>query len=120
MLYLDSRNQIFSLKIATTDGNNPTVVCTQVISEGQGTFECEFCYSADTSCLNLQSGSCITINESTAVLPSLTEVTYCYRATARISGSQVAVIQGNFSTGKKLDETAEKLLVSKLSPFKKT
>ena len=34
-------------------------------------------------------------------LSSLNEMTYCYRATARIDGTSVAVIQGNFSTGKK-------------------
>ena len=96
---LDLRNQLFYLKISSTDANNRTVKCTQVIPMGRGTFECEFCYIAGISCENLQSGSCIRIYESTAALPLLTEVTYCYRATARINGNPVAVVQGNFSTG---------------------
>ena len=30
----------------------------------------------------------------------LNELTYCYRATARTAGTSVAVVQGNFSTGR--------------------
>ena len=100
MYISDSRNQIFTLKIFSTSTNNRTVECSQVMPMRQETFECEFCYSANISCQNLQSGYCITINNSAAALPLLNEVTYCYRATARINGNATAVIQGNFSTGK--------------------
>ena len=97
---------------------------------GQVTFECEFCYSANTSCQNLQSGSCITINESTTALPLLTEVTYCYLATAKINGNPVAVIQGNFSTGRidclnllaqtdQVTLTATEQVISRVIPSKK-
>lgn len=88
-----------TLSISTTDPNNRTVKCSPRSLEF-GRFECEFCYSPGTSCQGLSSESCITIDESITVLPTLNEVTYCYRATARFNGTSVALIQNTFSVGK--------------------
>ena len=95
-IYTDSRNQLFSLILNSTIPANRTVACTQ-LTRGAGTFECEFCYSAGDSCPNLM--TCISVSETPTVLPNLTELTYCYRATANISGTAVAVIQDTFNTG---------------------
>ena len=81
----DARNQIFSLTLGTTNIKNQTVACLLLSAE-----ECEFCYSAGDSCQNL---TCIPATETPTLLPSLTEVTYCYRATASVSGNAIAVIQ---------------------------
>ena len=63
-------------------------------------FDCIFCYTPGTSCQNINPSDCFSISGSSAVtLPSLTEVTYCYRVTARANGNLVAVVQGTFSTG---------------------
>ena len=87
----DTRNQIFSLILDTTNIGNQTVTCTLLSAE-----ECEFCYSAGDSCQNL---TCIPATETPTLLPSLTELTYCYRATASVSGNAVVVIQDTFRTG---------------------
>ena len=86
---------MFSLILNTTIPANQTVACTQ-LSGGTGTFECEFCYSAGNSCQNL---TCISASRPPTFLPVLMEHTYCYRATANVSGSTVAVIQDTFNTG---------------------
>ena len=93
----DITNQMISLILNTT--NNPgsqSVACSQV-SEEAGRFECDFCYSAGDSCQNLT--TCISATVTPTLLPSLTELTYCYRATASINGVAVAVIQDTFNTG---------------------
>ena len=90
----DTRNQIFSLILDTTEIDNQSVACTQ--NEAAGTFECEFCYSAGDSCQIL---ACIPATGTPTRLPNLTELTYCYRATASINGIAVAVIQDTFNTG---------------------
>ena len=87
----DTRNQIFSLNPDTTNIGNQTVACILLSAE-----ECEFCYSAGDSCQNL---TCIPATENPTLLPSLTEMTYCYRATASVNGNAVAVIQDTFNTG---------------------
>ena len=81
----------------TTNPNNQTVRCAQQSEEFES-FECEFCYGPVISCQNLT--TCIIVNSSATPLTPLTEVTYCYRATARVNGVPVAVIQDTFSTGK--------------------
>ena len=93
----DIRNQMFSLILDTTNTpGSQFVVCTQV-SEEVETFECEFCYSVGDSCQNLT--TCISVNGTPTLLPNLTELTYCYRATASINDVAVAVIQDTFNTG---------------------
>ena len=87
----DTRNQIFSLILDTTNIGIQTVACIL-----QSVEECEFCYSAGDSCQNL---TCIPATETPTLLPSLTELTYCYRATASVSGINVAAIQDTFNTG---------------------
>ena len=96
ILFSDIRNEVFALTLVTANSVNQTVGCALLLG-GTGKFECEFCYSTDTSCLNL---TCITVGTSAAILPSLTEVTHCYRVTAKVNGNPVAVIQGTFSVGK--------------------
>ena len=93
----DTNNQALSLILITTNPNNQIVRCNQH-SEEFGSFECEFCYDPGISCQNLT--TCITVNSSATSLTQLTEVTYCYRATAKVNGIPVAVIQDTFSTGK--------------------
>ena len=93
----DTNNQALSLILITTNPNNQTVRCNQQL-EGFGSFECEFCYGPGASCQDL--ATCITANNSATSLTPLTEVTYCYRATARVNGIPVAVIQDTFGTGK--------------------
>jgi hypothetical protein len=88
----DTRNQIFSLILDTTNVENQTVACILLSSVE----ECEFCYSAGDSCQNL---TCIPATTTPTPLPSLTEMTYCYRATASANGIAVAVIQDTFNTG---------------------
>ena len=92
----DTRNQMFSLILNTTKIGNQSVACTQLMREEAGTFECEFCYSTGDSC---QSLTCIPATRTPTILPNLTELTYCYRATASVNGSAVAVIQDIFNTG---------------------
>ena len=92
----DTRNPIFSLTLDTTNIGNQTVACILLSGEA-GTFECEFCYSAGDSCQNLS--TCIPATETPTLLPNLTELTYCYRATASVNGIAVAVIQDTFNTG---------------------
>ena len=87
----DTRNQIFSLTLNTTNIGNQTVACILLSAE-----ECEFCYSAGDSC---QNPTCIPAIETPTLLPSLTELTYSYRATASANGIAVAVIQDTFNTG---------------------
>ena len=94
--HTDTRNQLFAVALDTTDIGNQTVACTQ-LSEVEGTFECEFCYSAGASCQNLT--TCISASASPTLLPTLRELTYCYRATASINGTTVAMIQDMFNTG---------------------
>ena len=91
----DTRNQVFSVSLDTTNIENQTVACS-LLSGDAGTFECEFCYSAGDSCQNL---TCISATGTPTLLPSLTEPTYCYRATARVNGMAVAVIEDVFNTG---------------------
>ena len=91
----DTRNQIFSLTLDTTNIGNRTVAC-NLLSGDAGTFECEFCYSAGESCQNL---TCIPATGTPTLLPNLTELTYCYRATASANGTAIAVIQDTFNTG---------------------
>ena len=87
----DTRNQIFSLILDTTNIGNQTVACILRSAE-----ECEFCYNAGDSCQNL---TCIPATRTPTLLPNLTELTYCYRATLSVSGNAVAVIQDTFRTG---------------------
>ena len=94
--HTDTRNQLFSVTLDTTVIGNQTVACTQ-LSEEARTFECEFCYSAGISCQNIM--TCISASASPTLLPTLREMAYCYRATASINHSTVAVIQDIFSTG---------------------
>ena len=91
-----SRNQVVSLILNTTIPDNQTVACAQ-LSGGMETFECEFCYSAGDSCQNLT--TCISAAVTPTLLPSLTELTYCYHATASVNGVAVAVIQDTFNRG---------------------
>ena len=93
----DTRNQMFSLILDTTEIGNQSVACTLFMGEAAGTFECEFCYSAGDSCQNV---TCIPATGTPTLLPNLTELTYCYRATARVNGTAVAVIRDIFNTGK--------------------
>ena len=87
----DISNRIFSLIYDTINIGHRTVACVLLSAE-----ECEFCYSAGDSCQNL---TCIPANETPILLPSLTELTYCYRATASENGTAVAAIQDTFNTG---------------------
>ena len=89
----DTRNPISSLILDTTTTGNQTVACILLSGEA-GTFECEFCYSAGYSCLNL---TCIPATTTPTLLPNLTELTYCYRATASVNGIAIAVIQDTFN-----------------------
>ena len=86
-----SENQIYLLTPDTTNIGNQTVSCILLSAE-----ECEFCYSTGDSCQNL---TCISATETPILLPSLTELTNCYHATASVSGNPVAVIQDTFNTG---------------------
>ena len=95
----DSKNQVFTLRISSTNLTNRTVECTPNYKTGtMGTFDCEFCYNPLSSCQSTTFTFCQVITESFS-LSSLNELNYCYRATARINGTLVAMIQGNFSTG---------------------
>ena len=85
-------SEMTSLTLDTTNIGNRTVTC----SGEADTFECEFCYSTGDSCQNL---ACIPATGTPTLLPSLTELTYCYRATARVNGVAVTVIQDTFNTG---------------------
>ena len=87
----DTRNELFSLILATT-GNNATVQCSR-----SGAFDCKFCYGPGTSCQNLYTCVAVTI-DSPAFLPTLTDITYCYRAIASFNGTPTSVIQDTFST----------------------
>ena len=91
----DTRNQVFSVSLDTTNIENQTIACSLLPGKA-GTFECEFCYSTGDSCQNL---TCISAARTPTLLPSLTEPTYCYRATARVNGMAVAVIEDVFNTG---------------------
>ena len=91
----DTRNRIFLLILDTTNIGNQTVACT-LLSGVTGTFECEFCYSAGDSC---QSLTCISAIGTRILLSNLTELTYCYRATASVNRIDIAVIQDTFNTG---------------------
>ena len=88
----------FTLNVFTSNPHNRTVECTQFPGDSV-TFECEFCYGPNT-CQNLT--ACITIGSSATatMLQDLVEEVYCYRATARVNGNIVAVIQDTFRTGK--------------------
>ena len=86
---------MFSLILDTTNIGNQSVACT-LLSGVTGTFECELCYSAGDSC---QSLACIPATGTPTLLPNLTELTYCYRATASINGIPVAIIEDTFNTG---------------------
>lgn len=86
---------MFSVNLDTTNIENQTAACSLLSGEA-GTFECEFCYSAGDSCQNL---TCISATGTPKLLPSLTEPTYCYRATARVNGIAVVVIKDFFNTG---------------------
>ena len=92
----DIRNEVFALTLATANSVNQTVGCAPLL-EGSGTFECEFCYGSGTSCQDFT--TCLAVNNSVTSLPKLTEVAYCYRATARVNGIPVVVVQDTFSTG---------------------
>ena len=90
--YTGTRNEIFSLTLDTTNIGNQTVAC----SGEAETFKCEFCFTTGDTCQNL---ACIPATGTPTLLPSLTELTYCYRATASVNGIAIAVIQDTFNTG---------------------
>lgn len=85
-------NSYITLSVDATVGS---VICTR----GQGlssrqTFLCDFCYAPDGSCQDPM--SCIGL-DSTSTLPTLSEGTYCYRATAVVDGTPAAVVQDTFN-----------------------
>ena len=83
----DLRNQVFTLYISSTNPTNQTVECTPQTGT-IGTFDCEFCYNPPSTCRSTTFNFCQVITESLS-LSSLNEMTYCYRATARINGTSV-------------------------------
>lgn len=87
----------FTLNVFTSNPHNQTVECAQFPGD-TGTFECDFCYGPNT-CQNLT--TCITIGSlgAVALLQNLVGEVYCYRATAKVNGNIVAVIQDHFRTG---------------------
>ena len=91
-------NSYLMVSFDTTDDNTMTVKCSPGPSALGQSFECEFCYDSDSSCQN-HLLTCHTLDSSsfTTSLTSLTEETYCYRATARINGISVAVTQDTFN-----------------------
>ena len=86
------------LTISTTNPIDQRVGCLPN-SRGLKGFECEFCYKPVSSCVN-GPNMCEVIDGQFFFPSPLNKLTYCYRATARINTTSVAIVQGNFNTGK--------------------
>ena len=88
------------LSIDTTERS---VMCKRgqdILSEQS--FRCEFCYATDGSCQD-QAGpstgmmSCLDGTSTRMILSTLSEGTYCYRATAIVDGTPNVVVQDTFN-----------------------
>ena len=96
-------NSLLTISLQTGSDNSLTVECSQGQDSTQGqTFECEFCYSSTETTSACHTGSsissnCINLERPTMALSTLTQGTYCYRATAIIDGTLSAVVQDSFS-----------------------
>ena len=84
----------------SVDAVRGSVICRDPRSSRQN-FRCDFCYASDDSNSCQDPNVPMICNEvldgTTWTLPTLSEGTYCYRATAVVDGIPVAVVQDTFS-----------------------
>ena len=99
---MNSYNNIMTLSV---DATERSVTCTRAQGlSPEKTFRCDFCYATDGSCQDqadpgtgMMSCSSGLDGTGTRILSTLSEGTYCYRATAVVDGTPNVVVQDTFN-----------------------